>query len=80
VLSVQVSDSQYDEEALATIPGVSYEFPHGFNDDFSVERFRLPEALFDPNMLRSSGSASTGVAAAGSSLSPSHCVTTAVGK
>lgn len=39
----------YNEDAVASIPHVPYEFPNGYNDEFGVERFKIPEALFDPS-------------------------------
>lgn len=68
---LQVSDVPYDEESLSTIPHVPYEFVNGYNNEFGVERFKIPEALFDPMYVK--GGVSTG-------LSASHVVTTSVGK
>jgi len=76
--TLQVSDSPYDEESLSTIPGVSYEFAHGFNDDFGVERFKIVESLFDANALRAALPHQTAAGAAGNFLTASHAVTTAV--
>ena len=42
-------DTQYNEEAVSSIPHVAYEFANGYNDEFGVERFKIPEALFDPS-------------------------------
>ena len=69
---LQVSDSQFDEEALAAIPQVSYEFPNGFHDEFGVDRFKIAEALFDPIKIR--------VPNANTMLSMAHVLTTSVGK
>ena len=68
---LQVSDVPYDEDALSTIPHVPYEFVNGYNDEFGVERFKIPEALFDPMYVK--GGVATG-------LSASHVVTTSVGE
>lgn len=46
---LQVSDTTYNESVL---PRVSYEFPNGYNTDFGEERFRIPEALFNPSILK----------------------------
>ncbi len=46
---VQVHDVPYSEDAVSSIPHVPYEFPNGFNDEYGHERFKIPEALFDPN-------------------------------
>lgn len=45
---LQVSDSLYDEEVVKTMPAIHYEFPNGFHKDFGVERFKIPEPLFNP--------------------------------
>ena len=29
-----------------------YEFPNGYNTDFGEERYRIPEALFNPTVLK----------------------------
>ena len=42
-------DAQYSEEAVGSIPHVPYEFPNGYNDEYGPERFKIPEALFDPS-------------------------------
>ncbi len=42
-------DVPYSEEAVSSVPHVPYEFPNGFNDEYGHERFKIPEALFDPN-------------------------------
>ena len=38
----------YNEDVIASIPHVPHEFPNGYNDEFGAERFKIPEALFDP--------------------------------
>lgn len=45
---LQVSDSLYDEEVVKTMPAIHYEFPNGFHKDFGVDRFKIPEPLFNP--------------------------------
>ena len=68
---LQVSDLPYDEESIATIPHVGFEFPNGYNDEYGPERFKIPEALFEPaRHLRSPH--------AGAMLGAAHVVTTAV--
>lgn len=47
---LQVSESPYDENNVASMPAIHYEFPHGYHQEFSVERFRIPEAMFDPSV------------------------------
>lgn len=48
---VQVLETPYDERTAAQIPSVHYEFPNGYHQDFSSERFKLAENLFDNAML-----------------------------
>ncbi len=69
---LQVSDMPYDEEACSSIPQVAYEFPNGYRNEYGLERFRIPEALFDPQRIR--------VPNANTMLSVSHVLTTSVGK
>jgi len=68
---LQAHDVQYSEEAVGSIPHVPYEFPNGYNDEFGPERFKIPEALFDPSGLRVPGG--------GAMLGAAHVVTTSVG-
>ncbi len=49
---LQVSDTRYNESEIRLLPRVPYEFPNGFNTDFGEERYRIPEALFDPTLLK----------------------------
>jgi len=49
--SLQVLETPFDEKVVANIPSAHYEFPTGYNQDFAAERFRIPEALFDPSMV-----------------------------
>ena len=69
---LQVSDMPYEEEVASNIPQVSYEFPNGYSNEFGIERFKISEALFDPNKIR--------VPNANTMLSVAHVVTTSVGK
>lgn len=48
---LQVAESPYDERVVGNIPAVHYEFPSGYHQDFSSERFKLAEGLFDHAML-----------------------------
>ncbi len=50
--ALQVSDSPYEKEAIEQMPTVHYEFPNGYNDDFGTERFRIPEGIFDPSIIK----------------------------
>lgn len=49
---LQVSDSTYNESEIGVLPRVGYEFPNGYNTDFGEERFKIPEALFNPSILK----------------------------
>ncbi|XP_050669493.1 actin-like protein 6A [Leptidea sinapis] len=46
----QVSESVYDERTAASVPGVHYEFPGGYHQDFGPERFKLTECLFEQSL------------------------------
>lgn len=58
---VQVLESPYDERSASQIPSVHYEFPTGYHQEFSSERFKLAESLFDHTMLGAGQLASTSV-------------------
>ena len=47
-----MSDSPYEQESAESMPIVHYEFPNGYNVDFAEERLRIPEALFDPSVIK----------------------------
>ena len=51
---LQVSDSPYDDndELISNMPTVAYEMPNGYNQHFGVERFRIPECLFNPALIK----------------------------
>jgi len=51
---LQVSDSPYDDndEVISNMPTVAYELPSGYNQHFGVERFRIPECLFNPTLIK----------------------------
>jgi hypothetical protein len=34
------------------MPISHYDFPNGYNRDFSAERFQMPEGLFDPTYIK----------------------------
>lgn len=67
---LQVSETPYDEKTVNSIPTVHYEFPNGYHQDFGCERFKIPEALFDPSIVKGVGNTMLGVG---------HIVTTSVG-
>jgi len=72
--ALQVSDAPYDENTVDNMPTVHYEFPNGYNQDCGVERFKIPEILFDPSnlkpILQGVGNTMLGIG---------HVVTTSVG-
>lgn len=72
--ALQVSDMPYDKETAENMPTVHYEFPNGFNQDFSSERFLIPEALFDQKYFLESN-----LKNAGAMMPVSQIVTTSVG-
>lgn len=49
---IQVYDSTYNEHEISVLPRFGYEFPNGFNTDFGEQRFKIPEALFNPAFLK----------------------------
>lgn len=59
--TAQVLESPFDERAASQIPSVHYEFPTGYHQEFSSERFKLAESLFDHTMLGAGQLASTSV-------------------
>ncbi|UYV65742.1 ACTL6A [Cordylochernes scorpioides] len=59
---LQVSDSPYDKESVENMPTVHYELPNGYNQDFGVERFHIPEGLFDPTTIKGASASTIGVA------------------
>jgi len=51
---LQVSDSPYEDgdETIANMPTVAYDHPNGYNQHYGVERFRIPECLFNPSLIK----------------------------
>ncbi|KAL5006993.1 hypothetical protein ScPMuIL_015799 [Solemya velum] len=68
---LQVCDAPYDQANVDTIPATHYEFPNGYNNDFSSERNKICEGLFDPSYIKDVPS--------NTMLSVGHVVTTSVG-
>lgn len=68
---LQVSDLPFDQEALANSPTLPYEFPNGYNNEYGVDRYRIPEILFEPSFFKGPQ--------AQSMLGVAHEVTTSVG-
>lgn len=48
----RTSDLPFDEVASANIPTVSYELPDGQEIHVGPDRFKVPEVLFSPNLIR----------------------------
>ncbi|XP_049775021.1 actin-like protein 6B [Schistocerca gregaria] len=71
---LQVSETPYDEKTVSSIPAVHYEFPDGYHQDFGGERFRIPEALFDPSVVQTRGGL-----VGHTMLGVAHIVTTSMG-
>ncbi|OBZ82440.1 Actin-like protein 6A [Choanephora cucurbitarum] len=46
----QLSDVTYDEGLLSSRPKMLFEFPDGYQHQFGIERYRVSELLFQPNM------------------------------
>lgn len=69
---LNVMDMPYDHAQAETMPTSHYEFPNGYNQDFSSERFKICEGLFDPSIIKDLPSGN-------SMLSAGHVVTTSVG-
>ncbi|KAI8143573.1 actin family [Fennellomyces sp. T-0311] len=44
----QVSEVTFDEGIMGSRPQKPFEFPDGYNNMFGVERYKLPESLFQP--------------------------------
>ncbi|CAG8511359.1 9057_t:CDS:2, partial [Scutellospora calospora] len=44
----QVFEASYNELVIAARPMKTFEFPDGFNTSFGVQRFDVPEILFNP--------------------------------
>ncbi|CAF3300950.1 unnamed protein product [Rotaria socialis] len=52
---LQISDTPYNESEISQLPRVAYEFPNGLNLDFGEERYRIPESLFNPSIVKGGG-------------------------
>ena len=52
VVVEQAYDSPYDEEEISQMPTEQYEFANGLIRDFGSERFKIPEGLFDPSVIK----------------------------
>ncbi|KAK4510650.1 uncharacterized protein ATC70_005082 [Mucor velutinosus] len=49
----QVADTGFEEDALSSRSKKTFEFPDGFSHSFGLDRFKLPEMLFQPNVYDS---------------------------
>ncbi|CDS03258.1 hypothetical protein LRAMOSA00660 [Lichtheimia ramosa] len=47
----QVSEVTYDEGIMGSRPQKPFEFPDGYNNMFGVERYKIPESLFQPQQF-----------------------------
>ncbi|KAJ3339186.1 Actin-like 6A [Entophlyctis luteolus] len=47
---LQVSEFHFNQNYLQNRPPRSFEFPDGYNNSFGVERFRIPEIMFNPTI------------------------------
>lgn len=47
----QLSEGPFREEEAAMRPQEEYEFPTGFRKSFGVERFKIPEPIFNPTLI-----------------------------
>ncbi|KAI7862075.1 actin family [Spinellus fusiger] len=47
----QVSEMTYDEGIIASRPQKPFEFPDGYNSSFGMERYKLPEILYQPQQF-----------------------------
>ena len=43
--------SSFREEEAAMRPQEEYEFPTGYRKSFGVERFKIPEPIFNPTLI-----------------------------
>ncbi|KAJ3410209.1 hypothetical protein CcCBS67573_g00909 [Chytriomyces confervae] len=46
----QISEYNFHQQSLAMKPVKPFEFPDGYNCSFGLERFRIPEMLFNPSV------------------------------
>ena len=85
---LQVHDAPYQEEVVGQIPQVNHEFPNGYNNEYGSERFKISEALFEPNFIRGANTGTMLGSFHGNdscsnmidiSLGAGHVVTTSVG-
>ena len=51
-----VSDSALAELNPDSLDSREYEFPTGYHSLFGIERYHIPELLFDPSLIRTAGS------------------------
>lgn len=54
---LQVSDSPYEDgdETIANMPTIAFDQPNGYSQHYGVERFRIPECLFNPSLIKVRG-------------------------
>ena len=47
----KIEHFSFREEEAAMRPQEEYEFPTGFRKSFGVERFKIPEPIFNPTLI-----------------------------
>ena len=51
----RVSDKKFDDDDFKNVPSVAYELPDGTVVELGAERFKIPELLFNPDLVESLG-------------------------
>lgn len=51
----RMATPSYNESVLKALPTSHYEFPNGYNDSFGIERYQIPELLFNPDSMAALG-------------------------
>lgn len=47
----RIATPSYNLNALTLLPTTHFEFPNGYNDAFGIDRYQVPELLFDPDFF-----------------------------
>lgn len=50
--TLQLCETPFDLEYAEKLPSAPYSFPNGFTKEFSAERIKVPEGLFDLHHLK----------------------------
>jgi len=56
----RIATPSFHEETLTSLPTSSYEFPNGYNGPYGLDRYVVPEMLFDVNRQPGGGATSRG--------------------